>query len=175
MIMHSLSESRWEVIKLCVHVSRIAGVPKSVCEIFGFVFTSPHPVTFEEIVEGLGMSNGSASHGLRYLRRIGALSITYQARDRRDYYVPEVSLGRLASGYLLENVTLHLGDSRERICALRDSLAAKGNDSHRLLSSRLQILLDWNCQVTTAIAVATNAFASRELNREALDVASHEE
>jgi DNA-binding transcriptional regulator GbsR (MarR family) len=131
-----------------------------VCEIFGFVFTATTPVTFEDIVEGLGVSNGSASHGLRYLRRIGALSVTYLARDRRDYYVAEISLGRLASGYVLENITHHLADNRERISAMRSALASEEEGSSHL-SSRVDVLLDWNRQVSAAIALATATIVPR--------------
>lgn len=158
---NQISPARWEVIQLCVHVTRLLGVPRSVCEIFGFVFSSPAPVTFEEIVAGLGMSNGSASHGLRYLRRIGALSVTYLARDRRDYYVAEMSLGRLVSGYLMENITLHLADSRERITAMRSSLETEGDLRSTHLSSRVDTLMEWNRQVSAAIALASENLLPR--------------
>lgn len=155
----SISAPRWELIQLCVHVTRLLGVPRSVCEIFGFVFTSSIPVTFEDIVAGLGMSNGSASHGLRYLRRVGALSVTYLARDRRDYYVAEVSLGRLVSGYLLENVTHHLADNRERISAMRAALEAENGSDH--LTARVELLFEWNRQVCAAISLASEALVAR--------------
>lgn len=157
-----ISSSRWEVIQLCVHVTRLLGVPRTVCEIFGFVFSSPNPVTFEDIVAGLGMSNGSTSHGLRYLRRIGALSVTYLARDRRDYYIAEVSLGRLVSGYVMENVTHHLADNRERIAAMRSTLGTEDDDRQSVhLSSRVELLLEWNRQMSSIIALASETLLPR--------------
>ena len=156
-----ISKSRWELIQLCVHVTRLLGVPRSICEIFGFVFSSPSPVTFDDIVAGLGMSNGSASHGLRYLRRIGALSVIYFARDRRDYYVAEISLGRLLSGYLMENITHHLADNRERISSMRVTLGAGEEDRSGHLSSRVDLLFEWNRQISAAIAAASETITRR--------------
>ncbi len=161
-----ISQSRWELIQLCVHVTRLLGVPRSVCEIFGFVFSSTSPVTFEDIVAGLGMSNGSASHGLRYLRRIGALSVIYLARDRRDYYVAESSLGRLATGYLMENITHHLADNRERISSMRSALGADEDGRGLHLSSRVDLLFEWNRQVSAAIAAASETLVQRSADRE---------
>lgn len=161
-----IAKARWDLIQLCVHVTRMLGVPRSVAEIFGFVFSSPSPVTFEDIVAGLGMSNGSASHGLRYLRRIGALSVTYLARDRRDYYVAEMSLGRLVSGYLMENITHHLADSRERISSMRTSLDSGSDSKSAYLSTRLDILIEWNRQASAALAAASDALISQARNPE---------
>ena len=150
-----IPKSQWELIQLCVHVTRLLAIPRSVREIFGFVFSSPSPVTFDDIVASLGISSGSASHGLRYLRRIGALSVTYVVRDRRDYFVAETSLARLFSGYLIENLTHHLADSRERIAAMRHVLES-GNDLKAAhLSTRVEVLLEWNRQVSTAISAAS--------------------
>lgn len=151
--------AQWEVIQLCVHVTRLLAVPRSVREIFGYVFSSPSPVTFEDIVSDLGISNGSASHGLRYLRRIGAVAVTYIARDRRDHYVAETSLVRLINGYLMENITLQLADSRERIVAMHSALAAEPGNGPSHLPTRVEILLEWSRQVSTAIAAGTATLA----------------
>ncbi len=162
----AVSKVRWDLIQLCVHVTRLLGVSRSIREIFGFVFSSPTPVTFEDIVAGLGMSNGSASYGLRYLRRIGAITVTYLARDRRDYYVAEVSLGRLVSGYLMENITYHLADNRERISSLRSTFGDREDLGSAHLSARLELLLEWNRQIGGAIAAANEALGSRAAERE---------
>lgn len=154
-----IPKSQWEVIQLCVHVTRLLAIPRSVREIFGFVFSSANPVTFDDIVAGLGISNGSASHGLRYLRRIGALSVTYVVRDRRDYYIAETSLGRLFSGYLIENLTHHLADSRERISSMRGTLETETDLRNTHLSTRVDVLLEWNRQVSAAISAASETLA----------------
>lgn len=159
--LHQPSKTRWEVIQLCVHMTRLFGVPRTVAEIFGYVFSSVGPVTFEDIVSGLGISNGSASHGLRYLRRVGALTVTYLAGDRRDYYAAEISLGRMVSGYLLENVTHHLADNSERISAMRVKCDLGEDHRKEHLCARLDILLDWNRKVASTLAEASKALVAQ--------------
>ena len=155
-----LPEAQWEIIRFCVQCVKLLGVPRSIGEIFGFVFTSPRPVTFEEIVSGLGISNGSASHGLRYLRRVGALGVTYMARDRRDHYQAETSFQRLLSTYLVENVMLHLNDQRERLSSLRLRCVAEGDARCDHLPARLATLLEWLAQTGAAVTAASQALHS---------------
>jgi len=70
------SDSKWELIQLFVRVTQVLGIPRSVGEIFGFIFTSPSPVAFDEIVEALGVSSGSASR-MRELDWAVVLPATY--------------------------------------------------------------------------------------------------
>ena len=155
-----LPDAQWEIIRFCVQCVKFLGVPRSIGEIFGFVFTSPQPVTFEEIVSSLGISNGSASHGLRYLRRIGALGITYVARDRRDHYQAETSFRRLCSGYMMENVTLHLSDQSERLSAMRERFAGETDARCEHLPEKLETLLSWLSQAGAAVAAAAQTIKS---------------
>ncbi len=140
---NQLPEARWEIIRFCVQLVKSLGVPGSVGEIFGYVFTSARPVTFEEIVSSLGISNGSASHGLRKLNRIGALNKIYVARDRRDHFIAESSLRRLFLGYLLENFSHHLSSQRERLAAMRSRYAEETDVRCGHLPERLDTLLNW--------------------------------
>jgi DNA-binding transcriptional regulator GbsR (MarR family) len=131
-----LSEARWELIELCVRVTQLLGFPRSVGEIFGFIFASGRPVTFEDVVQGLGVSNGSASHGLRYLRRLGAIQAIYHARDRRDFFEAEKSLHKMVSGFVSDEATQ----------------GERGDDP--ILSERIHLLQSWNEQAASALDAA---------------------
>lgn len=150
----SLSYDQWEIIEFCVRLTRLFGIPKSVGEIFGFVFSSPTPVAFENVVAALEISSGSASHGIRFLRQLGALKLTYVARDRRDFYVAETSAGRLLAGFLKENAVHEVSGNRQRL----HNLHAKLNASHDLHSAdllqRVELLMDWDKQGSTALKAA---------------------
>src|SRR5258708_6231224 len=95
----ALARARWELIEICVRGAQLLGAPRSVGEIFGFLFTQKVPVSFEQVVETLGISAGSASHGLRYLRRLGAVKVVLRARDRRDFFQIETSLKKILAGF----------------------------------------------------------------------------
>ena len=155
----TLPSAQWELIELCVRVSQVLGVPRSVGEIFGFVFSSPAPVTFDDIVKALAISNGSASQGLRYLRRLGAIKVSFYARDRRDYFQAETSLQKLVNGYLTETVLYKLGGMAERLHALRIHLAESEDPKAAMMSERVSLLLNWNSSAGSAVTAALRVLA----------------
>ncbi len=146
-----MCDEQWEMIEFCVRLARLFGIPKSVGEIFGFVFCASAPVAFENVVAGLGISGGSASHGLRLLRQLGALKLTYVARDRRDFYVAETSARRLFAGFLHENVLHEANENRQRLRELHAKLSAEEHCDNPNLLGRVELLMDWNKQGSTAI------------------------
>lgn len=153
----TLPSAQWELIELCVRVTQVLGIPRSVGEIFGFVFSTATPVTFDEVVQALGISNGSASHGLRYLRRLGAVKVSFYARDRRDYFQAETSLQKLVNGYLVETVVHQLGGMAERLHTLKTHLAESRDLESAALSERVGLLLKWNTNAGSAVSAALNA------------------
>ena len=152
-----LSETQWQLIEVCVRVSQIFGMPRSVGEILGFIFCVTGPVTFDDIVHGLGISNGSASHGLRFLRRLGAINVSFYAHDRRDFFRVETSLRRIVQGYLAENVLHHVGGIADRLRGLEGRIMKSADPETRALSERVAMLLNWNQKAGSAIAAALQA------------------
>ena len=154
----SLSSRRWELIDACVRATQSIGIPRSIGEIFGVIFSSDLPLSFDDVVDLLGISAGSASHGLRALRRMGAINTVYQPRDHRDYYLAETSLRKLLNGFLAEVVLLHLGGSKERLESLASDMKNEAPEaSEPLLREITELLLNWNRQVGTAFRAAMEA------------------
>lgn len=151
-----LSEVQWEMIELCVRAAKALGIPKSVGEIFGFIFSAISPVTFDDIVQGLGISSGSASHGLRFLRRLGAVKVSFYARDRRDFFQAETSFQKLVAGYLKENVFSRLGGLAERLNGLQRDVAAGVEPESRIFAERVSLLHEWNLSAGAAFTAALN-------------------
>src|SRR5262245_56308249 len=75
-----------EVIALFVQMSRALGQPRSLGEIYGLLFISARPLAMDDLIERLGLSKGSASMGLRFLRNAGAIKMVYVPADRRVHY-----------------------------------------------------------------------------------------
>ena len=63
-----------EIVAVFADLVVLLGLPKSMGEIYGFVFASAEPPTFADIEQKLGLSKGSVSQGLRALRELGAVS-----------------------------------------------------------------------------------------------------
>ena len=144
-----LSELQIEIISVFVRLLHVIGLPKSAGEIYGLLFTSVVPMVFEEVAAKLEMSNGSVSQGLRMLRALGAVQKAYVPGDRRDHYLAETDIHKLAAGFLRENVEHHLlgGEARlSRLCSLV-SHADPGQDPTRdFLEERVEMLKTWNQQ-----------------------------
>ena len=148
-----LSAVETDTIDLFVRIAQLFGVSKSVGEIYGLLFISPAPISVEDVRARLKMSSGSASQGLNLLRRVGAIRTTYLAGDRRDYYVAEVGLRKIATGFLRERITPHLLDQDERITHLA-TLVRQTQAIHRpLLEERIQILQSWRKQARELLPI----------------------
>ena len=141
-----LSELELNSIELFVAVAHFLTLSKSIGEIYGLLFASLSPVPFEYIREKLRMSNGSASQGLRLLRSINAVKAIYVPGDRRDHYVVETGLARIAAGFLREKIAPNLVSQQERFARLL-SLLSEIQPSHRaVMEERIQSLQSWRRQ-----------------------------
>lgn len=80
------------------------GLPRSVALIYHALFVAEEPLSFNEIVESTALAKGSASTGLKMLERMRAVDIVIVPGSRSTYYRPELSLRRLASGFLQESM-----------------------------------------------------------------------
>ena len=102
-----------EFVRFFVQMATSLNLPRSIGEIFGFLFAADEPRPFDEVVARLGISKGSASHGLKFLVKIGAISQVYVPRDRRTFYEAETKMRTLFSSALNETVRPHLeGNAR---------------------------------------------------------------
>jgi HTH-type transcriptional regulator, glycine betaine synthesis regulator len=145
-----LSPTHWAIVDVCVRTAQVLGVPRSTGEIFGLIFCSPRPVSFDDVVRILKLSNGTTSHGLRYLKRLGAVRSCYVAQERKDFYVAETSLKKMMSSLFAENVITHLGGSAEHLERLRAAaLPESGLDSNVLYC--IDQMIGWNQQLRSAV------------------------
>jgi len=150
-----LSPAEVGVVELFVRLTQVLAVPKSLGEIYGLLFISAAPVTFEEIVQRLNISSGSASSGLRVLRGTGAIRTVYVAGDRRDHYAAEIELRKLAAGFL----RIQLGDSLTHGDELLTTLAnpsPPAPDPSGFLADRLRLLHRWHQQAKSALPLILN-------------------
>jgi DNA-binding transcriptional regulator GbsR (MarR family) len=145
-----LSELEINSIELFVAVAHFFNFSKSIGEIYGLLFISPAPISVEEIRFKLRMSSGSASQGLSLLRRVHAVRIAYLAGDRRDYYVAETGLGKIAAGFLREKIAPHLSDQEERIIRLANLLTQTPLE-RRHLAERIEVLQSWRKQARAVL------------------------
>lgn len=120
------------------------GLPRSLAQIYAVLFLAPEPLSFAEIVETSGLSKGSASTGLRHLKRIRGVEVILRPPDRRTYYRPETSPRRLAGGFLAEAVEPGLAEGERLLDQATAAAAASNGASSDHLRSRIDSLTTWH-------------------------------
>jgi len=109
------------MIDLFVRIANLIGQPRSVGELYGLLFVSEAPLCIEDFMDRLQLSKGSVSQGLRTLRAFGAVKPTYLPGERKDYFVAETELKKLASGFARDEVIPHLESGLIRLQALHQT------------------------------------------------------
>ena len=140
----SLSPVEAEMIEFFVRLAHMLGAPKSVGEIYGLLFVSLEPLSFDDIMGRLAISKGSVSQGLKVLRALGAARTAYVPGDRRDRFVAETELRKLMSGLLREQIAPHLASGEERLSRIGKMINTVPADKRDEFKHRVGKLKAWH-------------------------------
>ena len=141
-----LSPVEIEVIGVFVNTVKLLGMPKSIGEIYGLLFTAPDPMPLDVLVSRLNISKGSASQGLKMLRAVGAVKLVYVGGDRRDHYAAETELKKLAAGFVREEMKPRLDSGAERLKRLKELADDENSERGEFLRSRVSKLEYWHAR-----------------------------
>ena len=140
---NGLSELEREVIELFVRMADALNLPRSVGEIYGLLFISSAPLCLDDCRIRLNISKGSTSQGLKILRSFGAIRTVYIPGDRKDYYVAETSLRKMARGFASEQIQPHVTNGRERIEHIRKLMKEEKTEDDEVLQEKIDLLENW--------------------------------
>jgi DNA-binding transcriptional regulator GbsR (MarR family) len=140
---NGLSELEREVIELFVRMADVLNLPRSVGEIYGLLFISSAPQCLDDCRIRLNISKGSTSQGLKILRSFGAIRTVYIPGDRKDYYVAETSLRKIASGFASEQIQPHVSSGKERIERIQELMDEQGDENREALQEKIDLLANW--------------------------------
>ncbi len=147
-----------EIIAIFVHMTQALGMPRSLGEIYGLLYATPQPLAFQDIVDRLGMSKGSVSQGLRFLRNVAAIKPVVVTGDRREFFEPVVELRQLVAGFLRERLNPQIETWGARAKALKpadfalEALSEEGRDT---LDNRLEKLKTWQKRAGTVLPMVS--------------------
>jgi DNA-binding transcriptional regulator GbsR (MarR family) len=154
-----LSEFELESIDLFIHSVQVLGLPRSIGEIYGFLFAQPQPQPMEVLVRRLSMSAGSASQGLRFLKNIGAVKITLHPGDRREFFSAQTELRKLIVGLIKERIQPHLDNGDARVALMLQSSRKLPAGDRALLQGRVELLKNWRSKAAKALPFIVRFFA----------------
>ena len=138
-----LSPVEVALVEFFVSLADMAGMPKSVGEIYGLLFSSEESLAMDEIIAKLGLSKGSASQGLRFLRDCQAVRTVYRVGDRRDFYEPELGLRNLAAGLLKEKIGPRLAEGAKKLAQLEEIIAKETPNLRKVHENRIGRIRSW--------------------------------
>jgi len=141
----------WEVavIDLFLNAANSFGLPKSYGQIYGLLFCRDQPLAMDEVMELLQISKGSASQGLRALRKLGAVSSVFAPGDRRERYMAESRLRKLVGGFLREQADPHLEKGTARLKQIESLVNdLEDVDARKRGAHRHEILSGWHRQMS---------------------------
>lgn len=150
-VFDGLNELEREVIELFIRMADVLNLPRSVGEIYGLLFISSDPLCLDDCRIRLNISKGSTSQGLKILRSFGAIRTVYIPGDRKDYYVAETSLRKMASGFASEQIRPHVDSGKERIERIRELLEAHGSEGRETLQEKIDLLDNWQRRAGQAL------------------------
>ena len=138
----SLDENFLEIesIDFFVRLMGLLGLPRSVGEIYGLLYFSPHPLPMDQIVSRLGISIGSASQGLKTLRSLKAVRTSYIPGQRKDHYSAESEFRKLFSNFINEEIIPHLQSAEERISRMDKATVETSQENAEFLKLRIDKL-----------------------------------
>lgn len=153
-----LPEWRIAMIDLFVSGALLVGLPKSVGQIYGYLYSAEDPVPMDQIIEELGISKGSASQGLKFLRQLGAVKVQFILGDRRDHFIAEVKSKKLMGGFIREKLSPALEDGVDRIAHIRTLLTEDGRMEETVYKAQVVKLETWQKKLNLALPILQQIF-----------------
>lgn len=151
-------------IEIFVAAAGALRFPQSVGEIYGLLFVTPQPVSFEHIQRKLQISQGSASQGLKFLRELGAVTRRYVPSDRRSHFCAQTELWTLAVGILRDRIAAGMTVKSRPVAELLLLLGDLPEEERFKLEDRLKLLAGWVAQAQTLLPVVIS-----QLGRQPID------
>ncbi len=139
-----LSVHEAELAEFFVRMAGILGVPRSVAEIYSLLYASPEAVDFDQIQGRLGMSKGSVSQGLKFLRDQGMVLSLKAPGSRRERWQPTPSLAASLVTLLRSQVLPALEQSSPSLDRIVQG--AQGTQASPAVIERLTQLRRWNAR-----------------------------
>ena len=143
-----------EIISIFVRLADLLNLPKTVGEIYGLLFISEAPMCLDDLMNKLKISKGSTSQGLKILRSFGALKKIYIPGDRKDYYLAEDSLRKIANGFANEQIQPHLESGSERLEYIRGLIIEDDKLNKKFVKKKIKKLENWEAKANMFLPLA---------------------
>lgn len=119
-----LVQARDNIIESAGRTTQGFGLGRIIGQLYALLFFSPHPMSLDDMAEGLRVSKGSVSTNIRELEKWGAVRRVWVKGDRKDYYEAEVELLRVLKDGIIPLFARKLNSSLPAVAESRDLLSS---------------------------------------------------
>lgn len=141
---HRLTPHELELGAFFVQMAGILGVPRSVAQIYALLYAADAALDFDQIQGKLGMSKGSVSQGLKFLRDHEMILAVKAKGVRRERWEPTPSLAASMVNLVRRQVLPALEQSTPVLQRVLDGAQTAGASPEVL--ERLTRLKRWNAR-----------------------------
>lgn len=154
---------RQAAIGFFMEVAQFLGIPKSVGQVYGALFSSPTSLSPDELMSALGLSKAGVSKALDYLKRYEAVTQAFQLGDRRTRYAAELDLSKVVQGFFRAQVERDFRSWGGQLAFGRQVLdqggqGVFGSDDPAFVRARFELLAQWFAQAQASLPVLENHF-----------------
>jgi DNA-binding transcriptional regulator GbsR (MarR family) len=151
----SLVQAREVFIQGMSRISQFWGFPKAMGAIFGAIYLSPEPVSLDELVVLVGVTKGAVSTNVRALEHLGMVQRRIRIGERKDYYVAETDIWKVARGILKERQKSEFDQAIGSVSQSLELVQADGSEAElaAFYQERLQNLANFFHGLDNLVAV----------------------
>lgn len=149
------------LVEVFAELADLFGNPRSHGQIYGLLFSSPTPLTMEDIANRVGISLGSVSLGLRALESLGA--VDRDASGRFALYSARLELKTLVNGFISQRLVPRLQNSQATLESLKIYLNDMPPAEFAQANARLQRVTQWHARAAQFLPLAEKLIRSTSL------------
>lgn len=142
-----MSPAQLELMEQAARLFQRLGVPRSTGQIYGLLFSSPQPLSLDDIADALSLSKTSASTGTRQLLNYNLIRQAWLPGERKDYFEARTDLQEVLRANYHTLIKPRLEQAERRLEAIAGQLQADRDagrltpEAHEAAQVRLERLL----------------------------------
>jgi len=146
------------LISVFSELADLFGNPRSHGQVYGILFSSPVPLTMEEITSRIGISMASVSIGLRALEELGA--VERQVNGKFGVYTARLELKTLVSGFVRQRLVPRLEKSNATLKGLSSLIDQMPAEEAKEAEFRLRRVTQWHARAAQFLPMAEKILQS---------------
>lgn len=146
------------LVEVFAELADLFGNPRSHGQIYGLLFSSSSPLSMDEITDGLEISKGSVSQGLRALEELGA--VERHANGRFGLYSAKLELKTLVAGFVRQRLIPRLEKSNATLKKLGELLPSMPEEEAKDAEWRLERVAQWHARAAWFLPLAEKLLQS---------------